>query len=193
MHPPNPHNGDESAPLAPLSPLPRRIERLINWMCRRAANPANARWDSERAEDLRQQAVLLLSELRERLDAMPPEAADAYRYESVRHLLLREITQERERGRRLLRGESAEKAMEAAFAPANTEMAGALLGGLVDPLDLRVAITALKPEDRRIIVWSYYEGWSDREIAEATGQLLDTVKSRRRRLLEHLRKMLDML
>jgi RNA polymerase sigma-70 factor (ECF subfamily) len=52
---------------------------------------------------------------------------------------------------------------------------------------VRLAVGALSPEQRRVIELAYYTGMSHREIAEALGQPLGTVKSRIRTAMLTLR------
>jgi RNA polymerase sigma-70 factor (ECF subfamily) len=67
----------------------------------------------------------------------------------------------------------------------------------IDPVDsvladesqraVRLAVGALSPEQRRVIELAYYTGMSHREIAEALGQPLGTVKTRIRTAMLALR------
>ena len=52
---------------------------------------------------------------------------------------------------------------------------------------VRLAVGALRPEQRRVIELAYYTGMSHREIAEALGQPLGTVKTRIRTAMLALR------
>ena len=67
----------------------------------------------------------------------------------------------------------------------------------IDPVDsvladesqraVRLAVGALSPEQRRVIELAYYTGMSHREIAEALGQPLGTIKARIRAAMLALR------
>jgi len=52
---------------------------------------------------------------------------------------------------------------------------------------VRLAVGALRPEQRRVIELAYYTGMSHREIAEALGQPLGTIKTRIRTAMLALR------
>ena len=52
---------------------------------------------------------------------------------------------------------------------------------------VRLAVGALRPEQRRVIELAYYTGMSHREIAEALGQPLGTIKARIRAAMLALR------
>ncbi len=56
------------------------------------------------------------------------------------------------------------------------------IGGLRETLD------GLPASDRKLLFFRYMKGFSFKEIAEELGEVLDTVKSRHRRLLLKLRK-----
>ena len=56
---------------------------------------------------------------------------------------------------------------------------------------VRAALAALPPEQRRIVELAYFAGYTQREIADAVGIPLGTVKSRLRLALEHLKRLLD--
>ncbi|MDV3352324.1 sigma-70 family RNA polymerase sigma factor [Leptolyngbyaceae cyanobacterium CCMR0082] len=58
---------------------------------------------------------------------------------------------------------------------------------------VREALTTLKAQQREVLELSYYEGQSQRDIAERLGVPLGTVKSWARRGLLQLRKQLDVL
>ncbi|MBT9314293.1 sigma-70 family RNA polymerase sigma factor [Leptothoe spongobia TAU-MAC 1115] len=58
---------------------------------------------------------------------------------------------------------------------------------------VRQALTTLKAQQREVLELSYYEGQSQRDIAERLGVPLGTVKSWARRGLLQLRKQLDVL
>lgn len=58
---------------------------------------------------------------------------------------------------------------------------------------VRQALTTLKSQQREVLELSYYEGQSQRDIAERLGVPLGTVKSWARRGLLQLRKQLDVL
>ena len=58
---------------------------------------------------------------------------------------------------------------------------------------VRQALTTLKAQQREVLEMSYYEGRSQRDIAERLGVPLGTVKSWARRGLVQLRKQLDLL
>ena len=58
---------------------------------------------------------------------------------------------------------------------------------------VREALTTLKAQQREVLELSYYEGQSQRDIAERLGVPLGTVKSWARRGLLQLRKQLDLL
>ena len=58
---------------------------------------------------------------------------------------------------------------------------------------VREALTTLKPQQREVLELSYYEGQSQRDIAERLDVPLGTVKSWARRGLLQLRKQLDVL
>lgn len=58
---------------------------------------------------------------------------------------------------------------------------------------VRAALTTLKAQQREVLELSYYEGQSQRDIAERLGVPLGTVKSWARRGLLQLRKQLDAL
>lgn len=58
---------------------------------------------------------------------------------------------------------------------------------------VRQALTTLKDRQREVLEMSYYEGQSQRDIAEQLGVPLGTVKSWARRGLLQLRKQLDVL
>lgn len=58
---------------------------------------------------------------------------------------------------------------------------------------VREALTTLKAQQREVLELSYYEGQSQRDIAETLGVPLGTVKSWARRGLLQLRKQLDVL
>ncbi len=58
---------------------------------------------------------------------------------------------------------------------------------------VRQALTTLKDQQREVLELSYYEGQSQRDIAEKLGVPLGTVKSWARRGLLQLRKQLDVL
>jgi RNA polymerase sigma-70 factor (ECF subfamily) len=60
------------------------------------------------------------------------------------------------------------------------------LGMGQDRVRVRAAIRTLPPEQREVVELAYFEGLSQREIAERTGHPLGTVKTRARLALEKL-------
>lgn len=58
---------------------------------------------------------------------------------------------------------------------------------------LRVALAELPPEQRQVFVWHELEGLSFQEIAELTGDNLNTLLSRKRYAVLHLRQRLQAL
>jgi RNA polymerase sigma-70 factor (ECF subfamily) len=79
----------------------------------------------------------------------------------------------------------------------------ALLADAIDPLEaaalgersvkLRAALAELPAEQRDVLVLGYFDGLSQSEIAERTGEPLGTVKTRMRLALRKLRDRLDAL
>jgi len=57
--------------------------------------------------------------------------------------------------------------------------------------EVRTALSALPEEQRSLIAMAYFEGWTQSELAERTGESLGTVKSRMRLGLKKLRTMLS--
>lgn len=55
------------------------------------------------------------------------------------------------------------------------------------------ALAQLPPEQRAVVELAYFEGLSQREISERTGDPLGTVKTRARLALEKLGALLEML
>ncbi|MFN3874687.1 MAG: sigma-70 family RNA polymerase sigma factor [Flavobacteriales bacterium] len=60
----------------------------------------------------------------------------------------------------------------------------------VESADLKGSLGRLRPEHRQLIDMAYYQGYSQQEIAHATGIPLGTVKSRTRAALAELRELL---
>ncbi|RKH46491.1 sigma-70 family RNA polymerase sigma factor [Corallococcus sicarius] len=60
-----------------------------------------------------------------------------------------------------------------------------------DQARVRVALAQLPPEQREVVMLAYFEGLSQSEIAQKTGQPLGTVKTRARLALEKLSVLLD--
>ncbi|NOK21285.1 sigma-70 family RNA polymerase sigma factor [Corallococcus carmarthensis] len=56
---------------------------------------------------------------------------------------------------------------------------------------VRVAMAQLPPEQREVVLLAYFDGLSQSEIAQKTGQPLGTVKTRARLALEKLAVLLD--
>jgi RNA polymerase sigma-70 factor (ECF subfamily) len=61
----------------------------------------------------------------------------------------------------------------------------------LEAADVRGVLAHLRPEHRELIDMAYFQGYSQQEIAEATGIPLGTVKSRTRAALSELRGMLN--
>jgi RNA polymerase sigma-70 factor (ECF subfamily) len=65
---------------------------------------------------------------------------------------------------------------------------------VIDRLDIariRASLQKLTPEQRQIIILKYIEGWSNREIAELSGQTIGAVKAMQFRGLQAMKKLLD--
>ena len=60
-----------------------------------------------------------------------------------------------------------------------------------DQARVRAALAQLPPEQREVVMLAYFEGLSQSEIAQKTGQPLGTVKTRARLALEKLSVMLE--
>lgn len=60
----------------------------------------------------------------------------------------------------------------------------------VEAADVKGTLGRLRPEHRQLIDMAYYQGYSQQEIADATGIPLGTVKSRTRAALTELREFL---
>ncbi|RKH65471.1 RNA polymerase sigma factor [Corallococcus aberystwythensis] len=56
---------------------------------------------------------------------------------------------------------------------------------------VRAAMAQLPPEQREVVLLAYFDGWSQSEIAQRTGQPLGTVKTRARLALEKLAVLLE--
>jgi len=79
--------------------------------------------------------------------------------------------------------------------PAEGEVAeraeGDAAGALPEALDVAEALSRLSPEHRELLVLAYFRGLTQREISEATGLPLGTVKSRTSAALRSLRRRLE--
>lgn len=73
-----------------------------------------------------------------------------------------------------------------------TERAGEdATGAVPEALDVAEALSRLTPEHREVLVLAYFRGLTQREISEATGLPLGTVKSRTSAALKALRRELE--
>ncbi|QYJ17157.1 hypothetical protein Rxycam_02996 [Rubrobacter xylanophilus DSM 9941] len=68
---------------------------------------------------------------------------------------------------------------------------GDAAGALPEALDVAEALSRLTPEHREVLVLAYFRGLTQREISEATGLPLGTVKSRTSAALKSLRRELE--
>ncbi|MEI7497787.1 MAG: RNA polymerase sigma factor [Candidatus Falkowbacteria bacterium] len=57
--------------------------------------------------------------------------------------------------------------------------------------DIAALISTLAPDERMLLNLYYYQGLNLREIAELSQSSVDTIKSRHRRVLQKLRKLID--
>jgi RNA polymerase sigma-70 factor (ECF subfamily) len=55
---------------------------------------------------------------------------------------------------------------------------------------VRAAVAQLPPDQQEVLALAYFKGYTHREIAEALGQPLGTVKTRIRLAMQKLRRML---
>jgi len=124
------------------------------------------------------------------------EKADTYRREKaqVRTWLARiarnrSIDVLRRRGSQDSRARDAWEELKSAATESGVDPAAPVETGEARQRVLR-AVRSLPPEQRETLSLAFFEGWTHRQIAEATGEPLGTVKSRIRAAMARLRELL---